>query len=204
VTPPEDLPLPADFPTAGRVTLVAYEENILRQGLQLLAGVGPNLKALIVISPLPGLAAELIAASDLAGIATAPLPLSGDPVVFGCINSSEVVLVSNGFIQVIDSIALGCPVIALKRSAGVGMNGLNYDARFYPYLSFEESAADQRARINLWLEHSPFSSEFLAQLKRERNGASVSADFIEALVARKPPRGRLAGILQAMTRHATN
>jgi hypothetical protein len=202
VTPPEQLPLPRDFPRGPRITLVAYEASILRAGIKLLAGLPLAEGGVIVISPLPALAAGLLREAGLGRTAAAVLPPQPDAVLFGCLRSSQVSLLSNGFIQVMDSLALRCPAIALKRGNGVGMNWINYDDRFYPFISFEESEAEQRAKIERWLEQSPFPRELLPRLDRERNGAAVCADRVEALAARRPARTWLGRIAQRVTHDA--
>lgn len=183
VTPPEALPLAADFPLTNRITCIAYEESILRLGIQLVAGLRREDVSFIVISPQPDRAAELLRDVNLNGCATANLPMQPDAVVFGCIESSRVSILSNGFIQVMDALALGCPVITLKRDNNVGLNELNYDTRFHPFMSFDESETAQRARIERWLKCSPFSPDLVVKLKRERNGTATCADLIETLVS---------------------
>ena len=68
--------------------------------------------------------------------------------------ASRVTLISNGFLQIMEALAMGSPVIALKRSHGVGMTVFNIDKRFVPFVSFEESQKQQGERILKWLKKS--------------------------------------------------
>jgi glycosyltransferase involved in cell wall biosynthesis len=164
------------------VTFLSYEETVLRAGVDLLAALGEDEAAAVVISRTPGEATDLLRAAGLDLDKILVLPPQSDADLFGLIGAGRVALVSNGFLQIMDALALGCPVIALARGHGVGMTDLNIAEQFYPYVSFGASQAEQVARLRGWLSTSPFSPALMAALARERGGIVYSADEIEALV----------------------
>ena len=111
-------------------------------------------------------------------------------------SASAVALVSNGFMQIMECLALGCPVIALERGTGVGMSELNIDKRFLPYVSLGEPIDQQLKRVWAWLDSDPFSPEMRRRLCLERHGISYCATRIESIYHRnlwersRPPRWR--------------
>jgi hypothetical protein len=183
VTPRAELPVPAGLHDRPWVLLVAYETPVLQRGVDLLARVTDLDATFITVSPDPAIARELLQAADIDPARCAALPVLPDVDVFGLMHASRITLVSNGFLQIMEALAVASPVIALERGAGVGMQELNIDHRFWPYVSFQESPKRQVQRVRDWYAQDPFSDELSAALRRERRGTARSADLIEDLVA---------------------
>jgi hypothetical protein len=179
VTPRADLPVPTDLHARPWITLVAYDDYVCRKGIELMADLGDDSPALIAISRDPKLSTELARFAGLPRSRFVSLPLQHDEVVFGFFGASAVVLVSNGFLQIMEALAMGAPVIALERGTGVGMNSLNIDNRFVPYVSFGEEQSVQVQRIHGWLKANPLSEEMRLRLRCERHGLVCCANRIE-------------------------
>lgn len=190
VTPKAALPVPAELQGLPWVTVIAYEPEILRQGVALVGDLRDRPVGIIVVSHQPAEAGRLLAEVGVAPAGVATLPLQGDATVFGLMGASRVTIVSNGFLQIMEALAMACPVICVDRG-GVGITSFNIDRRFASYVSIGENAHQQRERLRRWLEASPFSARQRAALQAERNGAQRCADLIEALVARGPARRTL-------------
>lgn len=184
VTPKPSLPVPSHLYYLPWVTLVAYEPAILLQGMQLLGELDTRQTGIMILSSFHEQVQRWCREFGIDPSNLLDLPLQDDANLFGFIHASRVCLVSNGFIQLMDALALGCPVIALERGYGVGMNELNIDERFFPYISFGETRRRQADRMNAWLSEPPFAPELLNALESERDGISLSADLIEALVSK--------------------
>ena len=189
VTPPfietvvskQDLPIPIEWQDVPWLTFVAYDTYVLKKGLDLLARLAQPDLVKIVICRNPAVCRREAGAMGIAMEKFVCLPLQLDPVVFGFFSASAVSLVSNGFLQIMDCLALGSPVIALQRSASVGMNELNIDSRFFSYVSFGESVERQLERINDWLGSDVFSPSMRMSLTTERHGAVHCANRVEAI-----------------------
>jgi hypothetical protein len=188
ITPREQLPVPAELHERQWITLVAYDDYVCRKGIELMAGLKNNSSTLIAISHDPKLTAELARSADLPMQHFVSLPLQQDDVVFGFFGASAVVLVSNGFLQIMEVLAMGSPVIALERGTGMGMNSLNIDDRFVPYVSFGEEQPRQIQRVREWLEKNPLSEETRLRLHCERHGVSHCANRIEQIYRHRNAR----------------
>jgi hypothetical protein len=184
VAPKPLLPVPSHLRHLPWITLVAYEPAILLQGLQLLGDIDTRHIGIIVLSSFHEQVQRLCGEFGINPKNVVDLPLQDDANMFGFIHASRVCLVSNGFIQLMDALALGCPVIALERGYGVGMNELNIDERFFPHISFGETRHKQAGRMDAWLKAPPFTPELRKVLESERGGISLSADLIEGLTSR--------------------
>jgi hypothetical protein len=196
VTAKSALPVPAGLHNLRWITLIAYDSYVLDRGLELLSKVSRRDLAIIAISQNPSRArreAETLG-FDMARFVSLPLQLDANS--FGFLGASSVALVSNGFMQIMECLAMACPVIALERGTGVGMNELNIDRRFFPYVSFGEPLLRQLKRLLTWLDSDPFSPEMRIRLSLERHGVSYCATRIEATYYRelwrrsRPPRWR--------------
>jgi hypothetical protein len=181
VTAPEELPIPTDLRSLPWMTLIAYDSNVLKGGIDLMASLGQVHAAVITVSRDTREAMGYLSEAGIDMQRVLALPLQSDANVFGLMGASRVTLVSNGFLQIMEALAMGSPVIALKRGSGVGMGGLNIDTRFVPYVSFQEDQDQQKERIMRWLEVSPFPPDLYEKLKSERRGTSICADYAEAL-----------------------
>jgi hypothetical protein len=110
------------------------------------------------------------------------LPLQSDADISGFMGASRIVVVSNGFLQIMQALALGSPVVCISR--GVGITKLNIDDRFDPFVSIEEDETRQKERLVQWLANDPFTPDLLDELSGERNGVKKSADLIEQILKR--------------------
>lgn len=178
VTARRDLPT-RDFEQSLCITLVAYDEYVCRKGMELLSAIRNQLPVIFAITPNPEKCLIMARSAGLSPERLVTLPLLPDPDVFGFFAISAVSLVSNGFLQIMDVLALGCPVIALERGGSIGMNSLNIDSRFVPYVSFNETLDQQRDRVHGWLDENPIPSALRLRLQSERHGCSHCANRIE-------------------------
>jgi hypothetical protein len=187
VTPKRELPVPAALHSLPWITLIAYETNILKVGIDLLASLSPVHAGIITVSRDPEEALRLLSKAGVEMQKVFALPFQSDANVSGLMGASRVTLVSNGFLQIMEALAMGSPVIALRRGSGIGMGGLNIDSRFVPYVSFQEDQDQQKERVMRWLEASPFPPDLYEKLKSERHGTRICADTIEALTFERKP-----------------
>jgi len=196
VTEKSALPVPIELHHLHWVTLVAYDPYVLDRGLELLSRLDRRDIAVIVLSLNPSRCRREAEALGMEMRRLVSLPLQLDSNAFGFLNASAVGLVSNGFMQIMDCLALGCPVIALERGTGVGMSELNVDKRFFPYVSLGEPIDRQLERVFAWLDENPLSPRMRERLSLERHGVSFCATRIESIYHRetwkrsRPPRWR--------------
>lgn len=181
VNPLARLPIPSGFMDRPSVTFIAYDNFVLRAGLQLLASA-PAARC-VVVCPSPPTCLHFAAELSLHPARLTVLPLQDDATLFGLLQHGTVALVSNGFIQIMDCLALGVPVVALKRGSGVGMTELNVDRRFWPYVSLQEEPETQRAKLASWLLENPIPGALRNELANERGGIAHCANRIESVVA---------------------
>jgi len=179
VTPESDLPVPDRLREHPWISLVAYDDYVTHKGIELLAQLENTEPAIIGITPSPETFGALTRSAGIDAARVVCLPLQSDANVFGFFGSSAVTLVSNGFLQIMDALAMASPVIALERGSGVGMSGLNIDARFVPYVSFQENQEQQLGRIRRWLHSNPLGDRLKARLAGERHGVLFAANRIE-------------------------
>jgi hypothetical protein len=181
VTPKSELPVPERLHVRQWITFVAYDEYVCRVGFELLAQLVEEEPIIIAISRNVELCREFALSRNIDLSRIVALPLQNDANVFGFFAQSAVTLVSSGFLQIMEALAMGSPVIALERGGGVGMTGFNIDQRFVPYVSFEQNSQQQLERIRGWLRQSPFTPELRASLACERHGTAFCANRIEAI-----------------------
>jgi hypothetical protein len=197
VTPPEALPVPPRFlDRPDWVVIVGFDERVLRGGIELIASVDSQ-AAVVAVSREPRAAQQALAAAGIDPERGLALPLQADADMFGLMARSRTAVVANGFMHIAEALALGCPALCIDR--GIGMSSWSLHRRFLPYVSISESAREQRARLQGWLQGCPFPPELLQRLQHERNGARVSADHLEA-VADRPRLGRRLQRLGARVR----
>jgi glycosyltransferase involved in cell wall biosynthesis len=181
VTPQCELPVPERLHGRQWITLVAYDDYVCQRGFELLARLDDKDAAIVAISRDPETCSRTACFHDIDSARLITLPLQSDANVFGFFAASAVTLVSNGFLQIMEALAMASPVIALERGEGVGMTGFNIDQRFVPYVSFEHNLEEQAVRLNRWLKKSPISAELRARLTAERHGLHYCVNRIEAV-----------------------
>jgi len=177
VTPTADLPIPAHLRSAPWVTVIAYQQEILERGVALAAQARRSEVVIITVSHAPDEARGVLDKAGISSNRSVTLPLQSDATVFGLMGASRVAIISNGFLQIMEALAMACPVICLPR--GVGITSFNIDERFGRYVSIDESEHRQRDRLIHWLAETPFSSAMRAALATERGGLRRCADLIE-------------------------
>jgi hypothetical protein len=186
VTPKVELPVPAALAALPWMTIVGFDPRVVSAGIELIARLRDVDVAAVVLSHDPAEAARLMREAGVPNDRAVALPLQHDAILFGLIAASRVVVLANGFMQLAEAVALGCPAICVHR--GIGMEGYTLHEVFRPYVCFEDSPDERVARARAWLRESPFSEECLIRLRRERGGAGATADCVERAAAR--PRWR--------------
>lgn len=186
VAPSARLPVPGRLLNVPWVTIAGFDERVLSGGVEIAGGLDDPRPLTVTLSHCPTGADRLMDRAGIPADRRLALPLQEDSVLFGLFARSHAVILANGFMQIMEALALGSPVICINR--GIGMWGWALDGTFEPYVSMEEPLEVQRARLRGWLTESPFAESQLAALAAERGGAKICADQIEA-VARKPRLG---------------
>ena len=189
VTCKRDLPVPPAFHESPWITLVAYDERVCRTGIELLSHLEGERHVIIAIASNPKKCLSLACAEGLPPDRFLSLPLQSDANVFGFFGASAVSVVSNGFLQIMEVLAMGCPVIALERGKGIGMSWLNIASQFVPYASFNETRDQQLARMREWLLANPIPAELATRLSCERHGCSHCANRIEQVYRQERAKG---------------
>jgi hypothetical protein len=187
VTPVETLGAPPGFEGLPWVTVLGLDERVLRAGIELIGKLERHRPAVITVSRDPALSERLMGAAGIGPERRLALPLQRDPELFGWIAASRVAIVANGFMQIVEALALGTPALSIDRGLGLPAGAL--DEAFLPYVSHCETPGQQLARLDGWLEGRPFPEGLLAGLQRERSGLRRCVDLLEAAAAR-PRLGR--------------
>ncbi len=181
VAPRQELPVPPQVQDIPWITTVAYDHHVLQKSLDLLCRLAASDVAIVSMSRNPAVAKICALRGGLNADRFVALPLQDDRTMFGFFAASAVSLVSNGFLQVMDCLALASPVIAIDRGSVDGQSGINIADQFQPYVSFEDPPEIQLERMRAWLRETPFSAELKLRLAAERHGVSYCANRLEAL-----------------------
>jgi hypothetical protein len=181
VTAAGDLPVPATVRGRPWVTVLGFDAAVLHVGVALAASAPADV-AIVAISPRPDMAARLMAEHGVGADRAVALDLQSDADLFGAIAASRVTILANGYMQIMEALALGCPAICIDR--GVGLPDWSLDERFKPYVSIGEAEDVQRRRLAEWLCASPFDPDFAGALSHERHGARHAAQLIDAVASR--------------------
>jgi hypothetical protein len=122
-----------------------------------------------------------MAAAGIPSTHALALPLQRDAVMFGLLQSSAAAIMANGFMQMTEALALGCPCVLIDR--GIGMWPNQVDEVFQPYVSFGCEKEERQTMLRRWLQRSPFDAALRERLRAERNGARECADHVERVLA---------------------
>jgi hypothetical protein len=177
--PAVDLPAPPPPPGAKRVTILGFDRTVLEEGVRLAASLRPQ-PQVVTLSNDPSAAMRLATEAGIPATHTVALPLQKDAAFYALLESSAAAIVANGFMQIMESIAMGCPAICIDR--GIGMWSNQLDASFDRVACFASSPG-AREKLAGWLGKSPFDSDLLAKVRAERNGAAECASHLETLHA---------------------
>lgn len=183
VSPPDPLSIPTALRDTPRLTVLGFDDRVLREGIALIARLSEPRPMTVTVSRDVRAAEALMDDAGIAPDRRLALPLQHDAQLFGWIATSRAVIVANGFMQLMEAVALGCPAICIDR--GIGMRATEIDEILRGYISVAETTEQQLARLRSWLETSPFSETDLMKLRDERDGARRAADHLEE-VARSP------------------
>ena len=181
VTPKDELPMPAHLAGKPSITVLGFDDRVLRAGIEILARVRDQGAVGIVLSHSPEAADRMLTEAGAPAEGRLTLPLQRDEDLFGLIAASRAAVLANGFMQIAEALALGCPAVCIHR--GIGMDGFQLDPAFQPLVTFDEDVETRAGRVVEWLRASPFTAELRAALARERRGVTMAADVIEQAVA---------------------
>jgi hypothetical protein len=177
VTPKPELPVPAKFAEMPWVLVAGWEKRVLQAGIDILAKLRGTEVLGITLSHDPGLAETMMEEAGVPAERRLALPLQHDADFFGLIAASRAVVLANGFMQMAEAVALGCPAVCVHR--GIGMDGHTVHEAFRPFVSFDNDTDERVRRVDGWIRATPFSDAQLAALQRERGGARITADYLE-------------------------
>jgi hypothetical protein len=190
VTPKERLAAPAQYRNLRWLTIAGFDRRVLEGGIALAAALNDPSALVITVSHRPEAAARLMEKAGIPASRRLALPLLSDADLFGYMAASRALVLANGFMQIMEGLALGCPVICIDR--GIGMDGWGLHDTFAPFVSIEEPPAEQLRRLRGWMERCPFSPEQLDALRGERGGLRQCAGEIENAAAHPRFLTRLA------------
>lgn len=176
------LPAPPELAEEPWVTVLGFEPMVLRRGIDLVASLPEPRPVLVALSHDPAGTLRLAAEAGLDPRRVVAPGLAGDAGLFGFMAAARVVVLANGYMQILESLALGRPAICVMR--GVGLEGWTVEDRFKVYVSIEEDFDTQRGRLASWLAAPPIPAGLAARLAQERDGARRVADEAEELMAR--------------------
>jgi glycosyltransferase involved in cell wall biosynthesis len=165
---------------------MGFDAGVLRTGIDILARVHAPDVVGVTLSHSAAAAARLLADAHIPTDRWVALPLQPDATMFGLIAASRAAILANGFMQIIEALALGTPAVCVHR--GIGMDGFQLDPAFAGLVAFVDDAAAGAERVAAWLDSDPFDPPLREALARERGGLARTADAIER-VARRPRRG---------------
>jgi len=114
VTPKGELPVPAALAALPWMTIVGFDPRVMCAGIELLARLCDVGVAGVVLSHDPAEAARLMREAGVPNDRAVALPLQHDGILFGLIAASRVVVLANGFMQLAEAVALGCPALSIR------------------------------------------------------------------------------------------
>jgi hypothetical protein len=197
-TPREALPVPAGLEGEPWVSIVGFEPKVLHAGIDLVASLPAPRPVAVAVCHEPAAARARMAEAGLDPARSLALPLLSDDDLFGVIAASRATVLANGYMQIMEALALGCPAVVVMR--GVGLEGWTVEDRFKAYVSIEEPFEVQRRRLAGWLAAPPLPADLAARLAGERHGARRVADLAEELLAGANRPGNLLRRLRRVAR----
>jgi hypothetical protein len=183
VTARDELPVPAALGALPWITILGLDRHVLRAGVEVLARLRGVAVAGITISHSPDEATRMLEDAGVPPERSLALPLQRDEIFFGLIAGSRAVVLGNGFMQIAEALALGCPAVCVNR--GIGLDGAQLDRAFAPLVTFTDDPAERARQVVEWLAKSPFQEDQRAAFARERGGVAVMADRVEEAAARR-------------------
>jgi hypothetical protein len=185
VTPTAELPVPAPPDGAPRVLILGGESIVLDEGIKLAAELADMSPQVVALNGDPSSVARKMAEAGIPDTHVVTLPLQSDAQLFGLLQSSDAAIMANGFMQMTEALALGCPAVLINR--GIGMWEGQVDEVFQPYVCFSSEREEQLRKLRGWLEQSPFDSSLLERLRRERYGTVECAGLVEGVFNNQHP-----------------
>ena len=185
VTAKCSLPVPPELADEPWVTVLGFEPMVMRRGIELVASLAEPRPVLAALSHDPGEALRLAQEAGLDPRRVVAPGLAGDADLFGFMAAARAVVLANGYMQILESLALARPAICVMR--GVGLEGWTVADRFKAYVSIDEDFDTQRERLAAWLAAPPIPADLAGRLAQERHGARRVADEAEALMTRSDP-----------------
>ena len=180
VSPRDDLPLPDALRHRPLVTVLGFDTGVLRTGLDRLAALPEPRPGVLILNHDPDHARHEAATRGFPPTDVVAPGLLPDTGFFGAIAAARVVILANGYMQILEALALATPALCIDR--GLGLDPWAVEARYRPYVSIGEDSDTQMQRLRSWLLSSPFEPELAATLATERDGASLAADAVEGLL----------------------
>jgi hypothetical protein len=182
VAPKAALPIADSLHDRPWITLVANDDAVLRRGIELLARVQRSDALFVTVSRSPDDCTHLSRQHGIDESRFVALPPQPDSIIFGLFAGSAAALAANGFMQIMECLAMACPIVALARGYDVGpILHIEIAERFAPFISVREEQERQLQRLHDWLDASPFTFEQRTRLTSERNGLAYCATRIEQL-----------------------
>jgi hypothetical protein len=183
VAPPL-LPALAELPDTGKsdLTIFGYDPKIARLGLDFLARLPAGTTARMIVTGLSeAQRRDFVQRAGGGRLSFVPFPT--DEQFRACLASSALVFCKNGFQQIVETLAVGTPVIAVPVAGGVPECFLDDDLRpFVHYLPDRpDSWGDALALARGWMAERPRPAwvEDLARLESPvRYGAALFADLL--------------------------
>ncbi|MES1241166.1 MAG: hypothetical protein ABUT39_06055 [Acidobacteriota bacterium] len=160
------------------LTIFGYDPHIARLGLDFLARLPAGTTARLISTGLSD-AQRRDFAERAAGRRLSFVPFPTDGEFRACLASSALVFCKNGFQQIVETLAVGTPAIAVPVAGGVPECFLDDDLR--PYVHYLSGWEDALALARSWMAERPRPAwvEDLDRLESPvRHGAALLADLV--------------------------
>jgi hypothetical protein len=181
VTPVAELPMPDEMRGEPWVTVLGFEPVVLEKGLELIAALPEPRPAVVALSHDPESTRWLAGARGVDPRRVVTPGLRHDADLFGFMAGGRAVILANGYMQILEALALARPAVCIMR--GVGLEAWTVADCYKVYVSIDEPFETQRDRLAGWVAAPPFPGDLAQRLAAERDGARHVADAAEALMA---------------------